>query len=65
MPFGQYKDFDECVAKNSDKEDPKGYCASIMKKAENVKRDSQGRIIIGENVPIIFSASLIESTNNE
>lgn len=28
-PFADYKDFDDCVAKNSDKEDPKAYCASI------------------------------------
>lgn len=34
MPFGEYESFDDCVAKNSDKEDPKAYCASLEKKTE-------------------------------
>jgi len=34
MPFAGYKDFDECVSKNSDKEDPAAYCAAIQQKAE-------------------------------
>jgi len=60
MPFGDYKDFDDCVAKNSDKDDPKAYCTAIKKQieGENVKRDTQGRIIVAENVPIIFGATL-------
>jgi hypothetical protein len=33
-PFGGYKDFNDCVAKNSDKKDPEGYCATIMRKIE-------------------------------
>lgn len=33
-PFAGYKNFDDCVAKNQDKEDPKGYCASVMRKVE-------------------------------
>lgn len=34
MPFAGYKDFDECVSKNSDKDDPAAYCAAIQQKAE-------------------------------
>lgn len=34
MPFAGYKNFDECVAKNSEKSDPKAYCATIMRKVE-------------------------------
>lgn len=34
MPFAGYKDFDECVSKNGDKEDPAAYCAAIQQKAE-------------------------------
>lgn len=34
MPFAGYKDFDECVRKNKDKEDPKAYCAEIKRKTE-------------------------------
>lgn len=33
-PFADYKDFADCMAKNKDKGDPKGYCATIKRKAE-------------------------------
>lgn len=33
-PFAGYKDFDACVAANQDKEDPKAYCATIMRNVE-------------------------------
>jgi hypothetical protein len=29
MPFAEYKDFEECVGKNKDKDSPEGYCAAI------------------------------------
>jgi len=32
MPFGDYKDFDDCMSKNSDKNSPEAYCAVIHKK---------------------------------
>ena len=41
MPMGDYKDFDDCVSKNRDKEDPKAYCGSIKKKVEKMSSDSQ------------------------
>ena len=34
MPFGEYKNFEDCVAKNQDKEDPEAYCATIKRKIE-------------------------------
>lgn len=34
MPFGRYRDFDDCVSKNQDKEDPEAYCAEIERRAE-------------------------------
>ena len=37
MPFGadcEYKDFDDCVRKNSDKSNPEGYCAEVMRRTE-------------------------------
>jgi len=37
MPFAGYKNFDDCVRKNQDKKDPKGYCATIMRKVEGKK----------------------------
>ena len=58
MPIGPYIDFADCVKKNQDKSDPEAYCGTIQKKAENLKRDSEGRQIIAENVPIIFNASI-------
>jgi len=36
-PFGEYKNFAECVAKNQDKEDPEAYCGSIKAKVEEKK----------------------------
>lgn len=38
MPFAGYTDFDDCVAKNSDKGDPKAYCGSIQAKVEEANR---------------------------
>lgn len=34
MPFADYKDFADCVAKNKDRKDPAAYCAVIQKDAE-------------------------------
>ena len=31
-PFGEYKDFDDCVKKNQDKDSPEGFCAWLHKK---------------------------------
>lgn len=33
-PFAGYADFDDCVAKNQDKQNPEAYCASIERKTE-------------------------------
>ena len=37
MPFAGYADFDACVRANSDKRDPKAYCAEIMRAVEGGK----------------------------
>lgn len=37
MPFGQYKNFADCVTKNKSKSNPKAYCATIQRKAEGKK----------------------------
>jgi len=39
-PFGGYKNFDACIAANGCKSDPQGYCATIMRKTEDVKTDT-------------------------
>lgn len=36
-PFADYSSFADCVAKNSDKEDPEAYCASIKTEVEETK----------------------------
>jgi hypothetical protein len=38
-PFAGYNDFADCVAKNRDKDDPKAYCATIMRKVEKPKHN--------------------------
>ena len=32
MPFGPYRDFADCVANNSDKTNPEGYCAALERR---------------------------------
>lgn len=38
MPFAGYKDFADCVAKNSSKKDPKAYCGTIQAAAEGAEK---------------------------
>lgn len=38
-PFGEYKNFADCVAKNQDKDDPEAYCGSIQAKVEGKEED--------------------------
>jgi len=37
MPFGEYENFEDCVAKNQDKNDPEAYCATIKRAIEDQK----------------------------
>jgi hypothetical protein len=41
LPFAGYKDFAACVAANSDKKDPKAYCATIMRAVEKAETEDQ------------------------
>ncbi len=43
MPFAGYKDFDACVKANSDKDDPKAYCAEIKRRAEDSKKKKRAK----------------------
>lgn len=50
MPFGEYKDFKDCVAKNQDKDDSDAYCAAIKREIEGnsderIKQTLSGIII--------------------
>lgn len=40
MTFGPYKDFDDCVGKNSDKENPQAYCAVVKERIEGASNHS-------------------------
>ena len=33
-PFGDYKDFQDCIDKNQEKHDPEAYCATIQRQVE-------------------------------
>ena len=35
MPFGDYKDWDDCISKNKDKDNPDKYCGYIKHKIED------------------------------
>jgi len=41
-PFAGYKDFADCVAKNQDKKDPTGYCATIKREVEGTSQSPKG-----------------------
>ena len=53
MPFAGYKDFAECVSKNSEKGDAKAYCATIMRKVEKPKEK------------LVFSSPIIAESKTE
>lgn len=38
MPFGNYKDFDDCVDKNKGKKNPQAFCGAIKSKVEGGKK---------------------------
>lgn len=39
MPMGQYKDWDDCISKNKDKNNPEAYCGFIKNKVEGSKKE--------------------------
>lgn len=47
-PFGEYKDFADCVAKNKDKSDPEAYCAAIKRKIEGSTQKLGGKKELSE-----------------
>ena len=50
MPFGEYTDFDDCLAKNSDKEDPKAYCGYIKNQVEEALKHKEVKEAISKAV---------------
>jgi len=43
MPFGEYKDFDDCLSKNSDKQDPSAYCGYIKNQVEEALKHKEAK----------------------
>lgn len=39
MPFAGYRDFDDCVRRNQDKDDPEAYCAFIERQVLQADED--------------------------
>ena len=44
MPFADYKDFADCVAKNQDKDNPEAYCGFIKHQVEDSKSEGKYEI---------------------
>lgn len=70
MPFAGYKDFEECVRKNSDKSDPKAYCGSIKAATEGLmapkKKSSTPTLEEFRGVEIIdFDGGFISAQESE
>jgi len=55
-PFAGYEDFEDCVAKNQDKNDPEAYCAEIKRKTEGQDRTILG--ILNKDLSVEQKAAL-------
>jgi len=65
-PFAGYENFDACVAQNSDKEDPKAYCAAIKLQVEKVEKDFGPKQKQDNNGSIINKTDVLETaTEND
>jgi hypothetical protein len=54
MPFAGYADFDACVAANSDKADPKAFCASIQQDTEKALAADRAILKVDEEQRMVF-----------
>ncbi len=50
MPFGEYTDFDDCLSKNSDKDDPSAYCGYIKNQVEEALKRKEAREAISKAI---------------
>jgi hypothetical protein len=49
-PFGEYESFEDCVAKNQDKEDPAAYCGTIKHAIEEGRRTPSSYYFFTESI---------------
>jgi len=57
MPFGEYKNFKDCLDKNQDKEDPEAYCAEIMRQIEGSQHMDDDKLNVTASMSIVVTAS--------
>ncbi len=50
MPFGEYTNFDDCLSKNSDKDDPSAYCGYIKNQVEEALKRKESREAINKAI---------------
>lgn len=43
MPFGEFKDFADCVKKNRSKRDPEAFCAEIERRIKARRKRARGK----------------------
>ncbi len=48
MPFGEYENFDDCLAKNSDKDNPSAYCGYIKNQVEEALKHKEAKEAISK-----------------
>jgi len=60
-PFAEYESFEDCVAKNPDKDDPEAYCAEIKRKTEGLSDDEKVAIAKCPVCKEIVNVGLLES----
>ena len=50
MPMGEYSDFQDCLDKNSDKENPEGYCGAIRNRIEGKELSEAEKAMLNPTV---------------
>lgn len=60
MPFGGYKDFDECEDKNKDKQDPGAYCGEIKHRTEDKAINKMRRVLKEVRDPYAVGTAVAE-----
>jgi len=68
-PFADYDSFDDCVAKNADKEDPEAYCASIQQQTEGETKETIQVLAATpndvKNLRRLFAKELLDRKNQQ
>lgn len=60
MPLGPYRDFDDCVAKNADKDDPQAYCGALERAINPDKETAAMPKVTLQIVPVTEDSDLLD-----